>query len=36
MMGQSLANALIRVAQEVMSRVVGLGPIPPASTGAKN
>jgi hypothetical protein len=32
---QSLVDALIRVAQEVLSRVVGLGPIPPVSTDAK-
>jgi hypothetical protein len=32
---QSLVDALIRVAQEVVSRVVGFGPVQPDSTGAK-
>jgi hypothetical protein len=31
----SLVDALIRVAQEVVSRVVGLGPVLPGNTGAK-
>jgi hypothetical protein len=32
---QSLVDALIRVAQEVVARVVGLGPVPPGSTDTK-
>jgi hypothetical protein len=31
---QSLVDALIRVAQDVLSRVDGLGPVPPGSAGA--